>query len=115
MFQFNTAIRCLRKHMTVKEIHRLIIVLQQSPFLLFRHGCQLVDVAYHQHLHATERLVVVPHTSHHRIDGIEEVGAHHRYLVNHQQFQRADDFQFLCRKLLILNRRCATYHVGIAR
>ena len=78
--------------------------MQQFPFFYFRDGGELVYVANHQQLHSAERLVVVAHSSHHGINGVEQVGAHHRYLVDDEQVDGTHYLQLVGAYLLILCR-----------
>lgn len=51
---------------------------QQMLFLWRNHGCQLLQIAYHQELHTTERqIVALAILAKHRIYSIEQIAAHH--------------------------------------
>ena len=53
-----------------------------------------MQVAYHEQLHAPEGTVVLSVASHHVVDGIQQVAAHHTYLVNDEQVECAYDVAF---------------------
>lgn len=61
-------------------------------FLWRNHGCQLLQIAYHQELHTTERQVVaLAILAKHGVYSIEQIAAHHTDFVDYQQVDTADD------------------------
>ena len=61
-------------------------------FLWRNHGCQLLQIAYHQELHTTERqIVALAILAKHRIYSIEQIAAHHTDFVDNEQVDTADD------------------------
>ena len=85
----------LRQCLRTEEVGR-VVIRAEHPFVFGRHhGRQLLQVADHQQLHATEGLVAVTETTQYTVDGIEEVATHHRYLIDDQQVERRDDLPFL--------------------
>ena len=105
MVEFHAYIRVLLQHMTVEEIHRLIIILEQFPFVLSRHRRQLLYVAYHQKLHASKCLVAATHFSQHCVDSIEEVGTHHTYLIDDEEVEATYYLQFRLAQLHVRQER----------
>lgn len=54
-------------------------------FLWRNHGCQLLQIAYHQELHTTERqIVALAILAKHRIYSIEQIAAHHTDFVDNE-------------------------------
>ena len=68
-------------------------MLFQKLFLLCRnHWCQLLQIAYHQELHTAERQVVaLAVLAKHRVDGVEQIAAHHTDFIEDQQVDASDD------------------------
>lgn len=61
-------------------------------FLWRNHGCQLLQIAYHQELHTTKRqIVALAILAKHRIYSIEQIAAHHTDFVDNEQVDTADD------------------------
>lgn len=61
-------------------------------FLWRNHGCQLLQIAYHQELHTTERqIVALAILAKHRIYSIEQIAAHHTDFVDNEQVDTSDD------------------------
>ncbi len=80
--------------LAAEEKRGLVMILQQLPLFVLHHGGQLLQVADHEQLHASECPVAVFVPAQHFVNGIEHVGAYHTDLVNHQQIQTADDADF---------------------
>ena len=78
----------LQRH-GIEEEQRLVTSFQQVPFLLPDHRRQLLQVADEQELNAAEGLGAVTQASQHVVHGIEQVGAHHRHLVDNEQVHAA--------------------------
>ena len=75
-------------------------MLHHLPFVVFHHRGQLLQVANEQQLHPAEGAVVASVAAHDRVDGVEQVGAHHAYLVDHEQVERAQYVAFHLAKLV---------------
>ena len=85
MLQLDSHIVNLLKSLRAKEIRRVVIGLEH-PFVLRGHdGSQLCQVANHQQLHATKGLAVITEATQNGVDGVEQVGTHHRDLVDDEQ------------------------------
>ena len=54
MIQFHADVWIVSQHQTIEEIDRLIIRLQQFPFVRSCHRSQLLYVANHKQLHSAE-------------------------------------------------------------
>ena len=72
----------LPQRLTAKEIGSVVIFPQHLLVLRCDDRCELLQVAYHEQLHAAERLCGVAVAAQHGVDGIEEVGADHGNLVD---------------------------------
>ena len=55
---------------------------------------QLLQVANHQQLNSAEREVSIAKPAQRIVDGVQQVGAYHAYLVNYQQIHAAYDVYF---------------------
>ncbi len=80
-------------HLCVEEPERAVVVADVAQLVASRrHGGELVRVAEHHDLHAAERLGPSPTGLTQRsVDGIHEVGVHHRYLVDDEGVDRVED------------------------
>ena len=81
-----------------KEIHGLIMIAQQIPFLVFHDGRQLMQVADHEQLNAAKGFVTVTVTAQHIVNGIEHISTYHTDFINHQQIKALDQANFFARK-----------------
>ncbi len=84
-----------REGVRVEEIWRAVVLGHDLALRLDHHGGQLLEVADQQQLHAAERLVRTADAAQGVVDGVEQVGADHRHLVDHQQVEPADDLQLI--------------------
>ena len=80
---------------TAEKVWRLVVVSQQFPIFLLYHGRQLVQVANHQQLHSAEGLRVVTIAPQHIVDRIEQIRPHHADFIDYQQFETADQADFV--------------------
>ena len=106
MFQLDGDIVNLLEGLRRKEIGGAVIRFQDTFVLGGDNGRELGQVANHQQLHATKGLVVFTETPEHGIDGIEQIGTYHRYLVDNQQIYRGDDLAFLTTEIKLV------FHLG---
>jgi len=61
-------------------------------FLWRNNRCELLQIAYHQELYASERQVVaLAILAKHRVNSIEQIATHHTDFVDDQQVDTADD------------------------
>ena len=93
--QLDGAILRLPQGAAGEEVGRVVVTLQQQPLLILHHGGQLLQVAYHEQLHAAEGLRAVAVAAQHLVDGIEQVGPHHADFVDDQEVHTADNVDFL--------------------
>ena len=93
-FQLNGHVVGCGKCLAAKEIRRVVVGPQQLFVLGSDDGRQLSQVAYHEQLHAPKGLVAVAESAQHGVDGIEQIGTHHRNLVDDEQVHRGDDLAF---------------------
>ena len=93
--QFDGHVADAAQRFRSEEVRRIVILLQQ--FLLFR--ChdrrELLQVADHEQLYASEGPVVFAETAQYGVDGIQHVRPYHAYLVDDQQVEGAHDSAFL--------------------
>ena len=78
----------------VEEIGRGVDALHKGAFALGNHRRQLVYVADHQQLYTAERAAVATIAPEGGVDSVEQVGSHHRNLVDDKQLERAYDAHF---------------------
>ena len=90
VLEFDRNIFRLFEGLAAKEIRRFIIAAQRLPIVLLDDGWQLVQVADHQQLDITERTIVAAKSSQSVVDSIQQVCSHHADLVDHQQFETAN-------------------------
>ena len=76
-FQLYRHIVYLGKSLGTEEIWGVVIWCKKTFVLWGHHRCQLLKVSYHQQLYSSKGLVSVAISPKYRIDGIEEVTAHH--------------------------------------
>ena len=92
LFKFDGEITHLLQSVAAEEERSIIMLPQQMLFLWRNHGCQLLQIAYHQELHTTERqIVALAILAKHRIYSIEQIAAHHTDFVDNEQVDTADD------------------------
>ena len=84
----------LPQRLAAEEVRRVVVLAQYALLLCRHHWRELLQVADHEQLHASEGLRGVAETAKHGVDGIEEVGAHHAYLVDDKQVERCYDAAF---------------------
>ena len=78
-----------------------VVILAQHPLLMVgHHGSQLMQIAYHEQLHASKGQIMLAVSPEHGIDGIEQIAPHHTDFVYHQEVDRADDFALQGAKLI---------------
>ena len=70
LLQLNRHIRNLCQSMAIEEVGRGVMSIQQHGVFVGHHGRELLQVAYHQQLHATKRLQRISKPSQHGINGI---------------------------------------------
>ena len=78
-----------------EKVGRVIVGIEYFRVFGRDDGCELLQVAYHQQLHAAERLVFVTIAAQHPVDGVKQIASHHRYLIDHEDVECADDFALL--------------------
>ena len=93
--ELNGDIVYLLQRFRPEEIGRVVVLLQQLLLIGSDDRRQLLQVAYHQQLHTAKRQRVVAEAAQHIVDGIEQVGSHHRYLVDNQQVDGGNNLSFL--------------------
>ena len=93
--KLDSAIFRLLQSQAGEEIRSIVILLQHLPLLLLHYGSQLLQIADHQQLHATKRLLVIAVTAKHLIHRIQQVGTYHADLIDHQQVHAAYYIDFL--------------------
>ena len=93
--------RRTRPHLRVEEPERPVVIVDVAQLVAARrHRRQLVRVAEHHDLHAAERLGAAPtRLTQRAVDGIHQVGVHHRDLVDDERVDRVQD---LARRLGLL-------------
>ena len=75
----------LLQRLRAEEIWCVVVGFQHALILGRDNGRELCQVANHQQLHAAKGLSVFTKTAQHGIDGVEQVGTHHRYFVDDEQ------------------------------
>ena len=107
VFELNgNRIRVL-KCLTTKEIHRLVMVAQEVPLLVFDNGRQLVQVADHQQLQSSEGLPAVAITAQNIVNGIKHIGSDHTDFVDDEQVEALNQSDFFTGKFaLTVGIRC---------
>ena len=78
-----------------KEIRGVVVRFKHFPLLVLHYRRELLQVPDHQQLHTAERLAAVPETPQNTVHRVQQVGAHHAYLVYHQQVHAPDDVLLL--------------------
>ena len=92
LFEFYCKITRLFQGIAAEEIWRIVILTQQLLFLGCNHWSQLMQVAYHQELHTTERQIMpLAILAQYGVYGIEQIAAHHTDFIDYQQVNTADD------------------------
>ena len=99
MCEFHHRVVGLSQGMATEEIGCLIIARKHGPLLILCHRSQLSEVANEQKLHATERLVATAVMAQHAVNGIEQVGPDHTYLIDNNEVKTAHDLYLLLAKL----------------
>ncbi len=95
MLQFDSHhISCLEGE-TAEEVRRFVVRSQKFPVFRLDDRRQLVQVADHQQLHATESAGVVTVAAKHVVNGIEQVCPHHADLIDDDQVQRAEQLDLV--------------------
>ena len=94
-FQLDGDVFYLLQGLRAEEVGRIVIGLEHRLVFRCDHGRQLLQVTDHQQLYTAEGLVSVAEAPEYGVDGIEQVAAHHRDLVDDQQVERGDDAAFL--------------------
>ena len=89
LVQLNHSITHTCQSAAAEKVWRGIILTQNLPLLVLHNRRQLTEVAYHEQLHTTERLVAVTAEPQHVVNRIEHIGTHHAYLVYHEQVDGA--------------------------
>ena len=98
LLQFDGRVVGLPECLASEEVGRSVaILLQNLPFVFLCHGSKLLQVADHQQLHASERHISVLIASQHFVDGVKQVTANHRNLVDDEQVECAKDVDLVLR------------------
>ena len=106
LLQLQGDIGRLSQRMAAKEIRRVIVWTQQLLIGRRDNGCQLLQVTNHQKLHTAKRSVAMTIPSEHRVNGIEQVTAHHTDFIDDEHVERTDDFALLSAEIIsVLNHR----------
>ena len=100
--QFDDGVACALQGERREEVRRGVIAREHLPLVVLRHRSKLTQVAYHNHLNAAKRKVVLAETAQHAVYGIEKVGTHHRDLVDDERVDRTDDVYLLFGKAELL-------------
>ena len=109
MRQLDSDVANLLQRLRAKEIRCVVVVVEKRLFLRFHHRGELLQVANHEQLHTAKGLRAVAVTAQHEIDGVEQVGANHRYLVDDEHVEGAYDAPFLLTEIVSVAYGCARY------
>ena len=97
----------------VEEKRRGIDSLHIGPLLFGDHRCQLLHIANHQQLHPAKGTAAATVAPHDGIDGVEQVGTHHAYLIDDKQVHGADNVDFRLAQLpLVLGQLVFRHQFG---
>ena len=109
--KFYDYIRKFGERLRIEEKRRGIHFVEIYLLGFRDNGRQLLHVAYHQQLHASERLVGTAVTAQHHIHSVHKVSAHHRDFIYYQQVQRpeyvyafAAQVRFVLRQLIFCHK-----------
>ena len=83
---------------TAEEVRRFVVRSQKFPVFRLDHRRQLVQIADHEQLHATESVRVVTVAAKHVVNGIEQVCPDHADLIDDEQVKRAQQLDFVAGK-----------------
>ena len=89
--QLNGDERCLLQRVTREEVFGIVVARQQFAVFVLDHGRKLLQIADEQQLHATERAHGVAITAQSGVDTVEQVGTHHRDLVDDDEIEAANE------------------------
>ena len=82
----------LLQRIAAEEERSIVMLFQKLLFLRRNHRSQLLQIAYHQELHTAERqIVALAVLAKHRVDGVEQIAAHHTDFIDDQQVDASDD------------------------
>ena len=99
MIQLNGHIVYLLQCLRTKEV-RCVVIGFENLFVFWRNnGSQLCQVANHQQLYSSKRLVVVTKTSKYCINGVQQVCTYHTNLINNQEVYGSNDLSLLTSKV----------------
>ena len=84
--------------------------MQQRPLAVLHHGRQLLQVAYHEQLHAAKGLAAAPQHTQGRVYGIEQVGAYHTDFVDDHEVETAYQAEFALGEAELLAAERAAGH-----
>ena len=112
LFQLNGEVVGLRQCFRPEEIGSVVKRREYLFILRCHHGGELLQVANHEQLDASEGFEMVAEAPQHMVDGVEQVAAHHGNLVDDEQVERCDDASLLLAEVKpvfdvgIGNKRC---------
>jgi hypothetical protein len=98
VFEFNDHGLGLPEGLAAEKVGGVVVCPQQCPFFFFGYRCELVEVAYHEQLHATERLGIVAVSPQYIVYAVEQVSPNHTDFVNDQQVEASDEADFIAGK-----------------
>ncbi len=81
-----------------EEVGRFVVGAHHFPLVFFDDGRELVQVADHEQLHASEGQAAVFVAAQYVVHGVQEVGAHHADFVNDEQIKTLDEANFFAGK-----------------
>lgn len=89
--------------MGIEKIGSLIERFKELAVLLFQNGLQLIDISHEEHLLASKRLAhLMTVDAQDLVDEVDNIGSHHRHLVNDYQLhlaQELDLFAIIAQRL----------------
>ena len=94
-FQFDGHIVNLLQGMASEEIGRVVVSAQDGFVFSRDYRGELLQIANHHQLNASERSAGFAIATQYGVDGIKQIAPHHGYLVDNQQVECADDAAFL--------------------
>ena len=92
--KFYTAVFHAFKCSTAEEIQRLVILSQKIILSAVGNRRKLLQIPDHEKLNPAEWLAVAPDTPEFHINVVHQICPYHRHLIDYQQLEIADKFQF---------------------
>ena len=111
-FQLDGAVFALPERTAGEEVRGVVIFFEQLPFVVLDYGRELLQIAYHQHLHASERPVAPAVAAQHIVHRIQQVGPDHADLVDYEQVDAAYDVDLVLAEMIVVFRLSARAEAG---